>query len=354
MTEIEKLFTTLVKIDSPSGSESEMSRYLQTWLKDTGFDIKVDKVGNIFAYTKNKPKFFICAHMDTVEPGRGIIPLITKGNITSDGTTILGADNKAAICSIVTAINNYKNKYDKLPNVEIIFSVKEETGGGIEFFPFKWIKSKHGLIFDFAKPLGQITLASPYIYNFYAKFLGRSAHSSRPQEGINSMLPAIKFANKIKVGKMDKGETTINVGKINSGSGINTIPEATLIEGEVRSTNYKKFIFHLNKIEGLAKKSVAGTAVKLEFWKDGYCPGYKWDKDSSFISSVAKILKQIITKVDYSVSTGVSDANSFNGSGFQVVNLSDGVCNPHTKNESIRSVDLFNLAKIVGRFLEMW
>lgn len=354
MTKIEKLFFELVKIDSPSGNEKEISEYLLDWLRSVGFETKTDKTGNIYAFTDKKPRFFLCAHMDTVEPGRNIKPQIKDGKICSDGTTILGADNKASICAIVMAVNEYKTKNGKLPEIEIIFSVREETGGGIEFFDFKWLKSKRGLIFDLARPLGQITTAAPYIYNFYAKFVGRPAHSSRPSEGINSLIPATKFASRVKVGKFDNGETTINIGKFASGSGINTIPETTLVEGEVRSTNHKKFLLRLKKIEKLAKETVRGTPVKLDYKIGGYCPGYKWEEDSGLIKSIAMILMEEVASVEYSKSTGVSDANSFNGEGFEVVTLSDGVCDPHTKKESIKQEDLDKLPKIVYRFLETW
>lgn len=354
MTEINKLFFKLVTIDSPSGEEDLMAGFLENWLNKLGFFVKKDDIGNIYAATGELPRFFLCAHMDTVGPGRGIKPSLRDGVVYSDGTTVLGADNKAAICSMILAINEYVDNYKKLPPVEIVFSVREETGGGVEFFNFDWLKSKRGAIFDFAKPLGKVVLAAPYIYNFYAKFTGKPAHSSRPEDGINSQVAAIRFLSNVKVGRFDDGETTINIGKISSGSGINTIPETTLVEGEVRSTNYEKFLMRLEEIKKLAQQSVENGLVKLDYSVDGYCPGYKLDKEGELVTSIVDILEEQGLLVDYVQSTGVSDANSFNGAGFKVVNLSDGVCDPHTKNESIALNDIQKLREIIYRMMEVW
>ena len=352
MSDLEKLFIDLVTIDSPSGEEREMSQYLLKWLHEVGFKTTIDDTGNIYAFTEKEPKLFICSHMDTVEPGRNIKPILKDGIFVSDGTTILGADNKAAVAAIISAVNSYKDINGQPPSIEIVFSVREETGGGIEFFPFKWLKSKRGYIFDSAKPLGHIILAAPYIYNFHAKFIGKPSHSSRPEEGCNSLLPAIKFISNVKVGRFDNGETTINIGKVHSGSGINIIPEETIVDGEVRSTNHKKFLSHLEEIESLAKKTIEGSNVEIKYHTDGYCPGYKWDKDSELIKSIVHILKNEVSEITYDQSTGVSDANSFNGFGFEVVNLSDGVSDPHTKKESIKSEDLKKLSEIILHILK--
>lgn len=354
MNDIQKLFFELVKIDSPSGEEGLMSEFLENWLTKLGFFVKKDAVGNIYASSGDSPRFFLCSHMDTVEPGRGVKPVLVDGVVYSDGKTVLGADNKAAICSIIMAVDEYVRNNNKLPEVEIVFSVREETGGGIEFFNFEWLKSKKGAIFDFAKPLGKVVLAAPYIYNFYAKFTGKPAHSSRPEEGVNSQTAAIKFLSSVKVGRFDDGETTINIGKISSGSGINTIPEETLVEGEVRSTNHEKFLKRLEEIKEYAFESVKNSSVELSYKTDGYCPGYKLDEKSDIITSVVKILEEQGLEVDFVSSTGVSDANSFNGAGLEVVNLSDGVCDPHTKKESVSLASLQKMKEIVYRVLEVW
>lgn len=348
------IFTTIVKIDSVSGNEEMMAVYIKKWLEKVGFEWKEDKLGSIIARVKdqNNPELLLSSHMDTVEPGNNINPIIKNGYILSDGKTILGADNKASISTIICAIDEYKEKNNKLPNIELLFSVKEETGGGLEFFPFEWIKSKIGLTFDYARPFGKIVLSSPYIYNFKATFIGKPAHSSRPEEGINSLSPAIKFMDKIKVGRFDKGETTINIGVVNSGTGINTVPNETIVQGEIRSLNKKKFDEHieeLNKYVNNIESKYPVIKIKLEL--DGYCSGYNHKEDDPFILKIVSIYKKLGIKTSFENSTGISDANPLVGAGIKVVNLCDGVEDPHTTKERISIENLEKHKEIISVFL---
>lgn len=346
------LFIKLVQIDSPSGEESLMREYLKNKMMKLGFISKTDKVGNLFLYTKDsKPKILICAHMDTVSPGKSIRPTIVNGVIKSDGNTILGADNKATISSVVCAVEEYKKTYQKLPRIEVLFSVKEETGGGVEFFPFSWIKSKKGLTFDYAGSLGTIILAAPYIYNFRIKFVGKPAHSSRPEEGKNALSVASEFLNLVRVGAFDNHATTINIGRVTGGSGINIIPEEVMVEGEVRSTIKNKFDSHLKEIIRSAKKTTLGTGVKVSYVLDGYCPGYDYDKSENFIKELSGFLKENGNEVKYETTTGVSDVNSLVGAGLTAVCLSDGIKDPHTKKESVSEKNLVALKDLILRII---
>lgn len=339
-------FIKLTKISSPSGKEDEISEFLQKKLLKNNFNFKIDQVGNIFA--KNSTKgipLLLCAHMDTVQPGEHIQPIIENGIIKSNGTTILGADNKASLAAIMEAVE----KVGHIRNLELLFTVKEETGGGVENFPFSWIKSKRALTFDSAKPLGGIILRSPYIYNFNAVFLGKAAHSSLPQEGINAFNPAIQALQQIKVGSLDNEETTINVGLINGGIGINTIPNKITISGEIRSYDQKLFKKHLSHVQTIFERAVKNTQTKLKFTIDGYCAGYTHKKQSITITQIDKIYKQLGLKTSLYHYSGISDANVLNSHGIETYNLTDGSKYPHTTNEQIAIKDLIKLGEIVKK-----
>ncbi len=344
MNKTTDLFLQLVQIDSPSGHEEKMCLYLQKWLKKNKFQFKIDKVGNIYA-TNNKSgiPLLLCAHMDTVQPGMGIKPVIKDGIIKSSGNTILGADNKVAIAAILTAIETVKSN----KALELLFTVKEETGGGVEFFPFEWIKAKQALIFDSAKPLGGIVLRSPYIYNFDAKLSGQAAHASLPQEGTNAFIPAINALQQIKVGSLDDGETTINVGLIKGGPGINTIPDNIVISGEVRSYDKKLFKKHLDNIKKMFEKEVKKTGVKLEFILDGYCSGYTHTKNNDLINKIDLVYKNLGLETAFYTYSGISDANVLNKHGILAINLTDGVKYSHTTKEEVSEQNLILLTTLI-------
>lgn len=352
--DITQVFTSIVKINSVSGNEHDMAIYIKNWLEKVGFAWKEDKLGSILARAKGQdnPELLLSSHMDTVEPGNGINPVIKNNYIQSDGKTILGADNKVSISAIICAVEEYKEKNKKLPNIELLFSVKEETGGGLEFFPFEWIKSKVGLTFDYAKPFGKIVLSSPYIYNFKVILVGKSAHSSRPEEGNNSLLPAVEFLSETHVGRFDDGETTINIGLVSSGTGINTIPAETVVQGEIRSLNKKMFDDHLeglnNSINNIKNKYLN---VKVKLVLDGYCSGYNHKENDPFILKIISIYEKLGIKTSFDKPTGISDANPLVGAGIKVVNLADSVENPHTVEEKISIANLEKLKEIISEFL---
>lgn len=349
MNNLVRLFEKLIRIDSPSGHEEQMRKYLVSWLKEIGFIFKTDRVGNIYATNRKKHPILLSAHMDTVEPGRGIRPVVKNGIISSSGSTILGGDNKAALACIMSAVETYQ-KNNGSRGIELLFTVKEETGGGIEHFPFSWIKSKSAFLFDSANPLGGIILASPYILNFEVTVEGKAAHSSEPKKGINALTAALEVLSAVKTGELDNGTTTVNVGVIHGGSGINTIPSEVRFAGEVRSYDESLFKKQVAVVKRLARsKNKNGFMVTATF--DGYCPGYTHDKESSVFKQIEKIYENHRLKTTYYKKSGVSDANILNSKKIKAYNLTDGVQHPHTFQESVTVVTLQTLTKIVEDLL---
>ena len=97
-------FCDLVKIDSPSGEEDEIASFLSKKLTELGFNIFTDNYGNIIAKQGEGNTLMLSAHMDTVEPGRNIQPIVDKDLIKSKEKTILGGDCKAGIAAILEGV----------------------------------------------------------------------------------------------------------------------------------------------------------------------------------------------------------------------------------------------------------
>jgi len=341
MNKVVDLFLKLVQIDSPSGHEQGMIGYVKNWLDKIGLSYQVDSKGNILAKKPGiGPSILFCVHLDTVEPGKGIKPVVINNKIIkSSGKTILGADNKAAIASLMVAVEETLS----LKSFELLFTVDEENGSGLSNFPFKWIKSKIGFTFDSIKPIGSIILRSPYICIFEAEFNGKASHSSTPEKGINTLIPVIKALNKIKLGKLDSGETTINIGLINCGTGINIIPDKVTIKGEIRSYQKKLFDYHLKEIKTIFNQSQLKTS--------GFAPGYNHKKTPILVKKIKKIYDLLSVKPQYYSYSAVSDANILNSKGIEVINLGDGIKNAHTINEQININDLTKLKVIIYKIL---
>lgn len=350
MNKVVDLFLKLVQIDSLSGKEKNMILFITDWAKKQNLFYRVDKLGNVLVKNNGKGKpILFCVHMDTVQPGEGIKPVIKNGIIKSAGDTILGADNKVALASLLSAVEEYLKNNDNQKSFELLFTVKEETGGGIEYFPFKWLKSKKGLVFDCAKPLGSIILSSPYIINFKTEFIGQSAHTSTPEKGNNALFPVIKSLNKLNIEELNKN-TKINIGLINGGMGINTIPNKIIISGEIRSNNKNNFDNKLKKIETIFNQETKKYQTKLILKTSGFCSGYKHNLSNKFVKNINSVFNHLKIKIKFYHSFGVSDANILNEKGIETINLGDGIINPHSIKEQVQINTLIQLKEIIKNF----
>ena len=114
-------FCELAKIDSLSGQELDISKELIKRLSNIGIKAKLDTYGNVVSQTNSEKTLILSAHMDTVQPGTNVKPIVTSDRISSDGTTILGGDCKAGITAILEGLTSLKEDRADYTDVEIIF-----------------------------------------------------------------------------------------------------------------------------------------------------------------------------------------------------------------------------------------
>src|SRR3989344_1367209 len=122
-------FIELVKIDSPSGEEDNMAKEMGKRLGELGGRVEEDSYGNVIAkFDGVGEPLMLNAHLDTVEPGRGIKPKVGREKIETDGTTILGGDDKAGLAIILEALTTIKEKKIKHVPLEVVLTRGEEAG----------------------------------------------------------------------------------------------------------------------------------------------------------------------------------------------------------------------------------
>lgn len=339
-------FLELVKIDSPSGEENEIRNYISMRLSNLSIPSIVDTAGNLLARVPGEgDPILICAHMDTVEPGRGVKPIVESGVIKSDGTTILGADNKIAIAAILECMEEIKNESRK--NLELLFTVREETDGGINEFDCSVLNSKIGLIADRSSQIGSIVLSSPWINNLEITIIGRAAHAGMPEKGINALMILSKTLNDLTLGRINEN-TTFNIGLISGGEAMNSVPEKIKLIGEVRSFSKENLDSQTEKVSELFKDKANRLGGKAIINIEKYCDGYVYDKNDLAISQVSRVFSKMEIETVFEKSFGGSDANTLISNGIMAVNIGDGGEDPHTLKES---VTLENLEKIKDVFV---
>ncbi|HPU36074.1 MAG TPA: M28 family peptidase, partial [Bacillota bacterium] len=108
-------FLEMVQVDSVSGTERQLADLLIRKLTDLGLEVREDEAGRVVGSNTGNiigrlpgngrgPVIMFSAHMDTVEPGQGVKPVLADGVIRSAGDTVLGADDKAGIATILEVL----------------------------------------------------------------------------------------------------------------------------------------------------------------------------------------------------------------------------------------------------------
>lgn len=335
MLDVTKLFMKIVQIDSVSGEEEKMAHYLLDFFKnDCKLHPTIDSSNNVFIQTQGvgEPIFFNC-HLDTVEPGRNIVPVLNNGIITSKGNTILGADDKGGVAALMSAIQYIsQNKNTSWRPLDILFTTSEETDSyGAKNFDKSKIRAKLGYIFDGTGPVGDIMSAAPYYATFDIKVRGKAAHAGYPEKAIPALPETLNLIQLLRA--LRTKNALVNIGEVYGGTARNTVIGTMHIKGEIRSfykTTFEKTVREVKKI--------VGQKYNCELYSELIIvnPGYIFDK--KILNPVKKQLETFLNrKVSIKKSFGISDANIFNEDlkRLTVINLGDGSSHAHTTRESV-------------------
>ena len=361
-------FISLCELASLSRQERNVALKIDKILRSMGADLRYDLAaeqvgGNCsnliarFKGTVDAPPLFLCAHMDTVGPGEGIKVKFQNGVFESEGETILGADDKAAIAIILEVLDCiFENKL-AYPPVEIILTVCEEIGlVGAKNLDYSMIKSKFGYVLDSTDTEGIVTRA-PATVKILARIYGKAAHAgAEPEKGVNAILIAARAISRIEPGRIDH-ETTCNIGIIKGGVATNIVPEFVEIHGEARSHNPEKLKKVIQKIEKAFYETIEEFKSKdaephLELIIENDFPATNIPEDHQMIQLAKKAAKKLNISMDSKTIGGGSDANIFFSKGIMGGVIGTGMTDVHTTNESVHIKDMENCAGLLIEILQ--
>lgn len=355
-------FCKLVSIDSITFNERKMADYLIAVFDEIGIELTEDNAGkfynsdtgNLYGYIEGEgePALF-SAHMDTVEPGIGKRAVIHgDGKITSDGTTVLGADDAAGLAAIIEAIRTIKENKIKHRPVEVLFPAAEEVyTKGTKVFDFSRIRSKEAYVLDLSGEIGTAAIAAPSIISFSARVKGKAAHAGfSPEEGINSIEIVSKAVSEIQQGRID-GSSTLNIGTITGGTATNIVPQNCIIKGEIRSLDHNKAIALLENIEKKFRKYCNEYKAELDFKYTVNITAYEISQTSKAVQNYVKICKELNIPVNLISTFGGSDNNNFTQQGIEGIVISCGMNNVHSCNEYTSTDDLIKSTEIIFKLM---
>ncbi|MEC2075452.1 tripeptidase T [Metabacillus fastidiosus] len=353
-------FLQLVQIDSETKHEAEIAQVLKKKFTELGLHVYEDDTtgitghgaGNLICTLEGTKEdadpIYFTSHMDTVVPGKKVKPSIKDGYIVTDGTTILGADDKTGLSAMFEAIKVIKENNLLHGKVEFIITVGEESGlVGAKALDPKLMTAKYGYALDSDGEVGNIIVAAPTQAKVNAKIVGKTAHAGvAPEKGVSAITMAAKAIAKMPLGRIDS-ETTANIGRFEGGTQTNIVCDLVYIFAEARSLVPEKMEKQVQKMkeafESTAKEMGGSAEVEVEIMY----PGFKFGEGDHVVEIAKRAAKKIGRSSELLTSGGGSDANVIAGNGIPTVNLAVGYEDIHTTNEKMPIEELVKTAEMV-------
>ena len=299
---------------------------------------------------KKYPAILLMAHMDTVDEvsGKDVHPVITMPSaaesptgeadtiIKTDGTTLLGADDKAGVSAIMTAIEYLMNHYEDLPHgpIEVMFSPDEETGHGMDKVPLNILKAQTAYTVDGGDE-GELECECFNAYAAKVSFIGKACHTGDAKAGgmVNALTMAGNFLARLP--RDMAPETTEGYQGFIAPMDISGSIEETHIELLLRSFYMEEIDKEKTLIRDLAEKvaSEFGGSAQVDFKQQYLNMKEKMDQNPEVVAKLEKAYLAAGVKIVKKPIRGGTDGSRLTEMGIPTPNIFTGAHDFHSRNE---------------------
>lgn len=287
--------------------------------------------------------------------------LLYKGQtlITTDGTTLLGADDKAGITEIVTAMEFLiKNPDIKHGKIRIGFTPDEEIGRGAHHFDVEKFNADWAYTMD-GSQVGELEYENFNAAGAKIIFKGKSVHPGYAKgKMINSMLIANHFINELP--KDETPETTSRYEGFFHVHHLNGSIEETVLELIIRDHNKKKFEKRKELIEKITKKinkkyaKQFGEDIAIAEIKDQYYNMKEKVLPVKHIVDIAeKAMNELGIKPLIKPIRGGTDGSQLSYKGLPCPNIFAGGHNFHGKYEYVPVESMEKAVQVIVKIAEL-
>jgi len=398
-------FLKYVKYDTQSDEESEsfpssekqkiLSQDLANELKELGIeDAHMDEWGYVMATLpsntdKNVDPIAFIAHVDTspAVTGKGVNPIIRKNYqggdiklenggwvikasenpdlknmkgfdiITTDGTTLLGADNKAGVAEIMDAVA-YLQAHPEVKHgpVKICFTPDEETGRGTEKIDLKKLGAKYAYTVD-GSSRGEVEIETFSADAVNINIIGKNIHPGYAKGiMVNSMKVAAHFIDNLPKDKLSPETTEKREGYFHPVA-MNGNEEKTTIKFIIRdfiTSNLKKYE---DILKNIAEESVAEfPGAKLEFEVIEQYRNMKeiLDDHPQVYEYAFEAMKNLDIKPITHPIRGGTDGSRLSFMGLPTPNIFAGEHSFHSQLEWVAVQDMEMAVKVIVEIIQVW
>jgi tripeptide aminopeptidase len=360
-------FTTLCRMNTPARAEGRVADWLQSRLeacgcvcvRDGAAALTGSDTGNLIATlpanVEGADPIFFAVHMDTVEPNPNVQIIIEGDTIRTDGSTILGADDRAGIAPLVEAIETIaeagsEGASPSLPHggIEAVFTVCEEVGLlGAKALDRSLLTARYGFVLDSGPPVGAVVVSAPSQDSFEVTIKGRPAHAgAEPEKGISAIEVAAAAIHAMKLGRIDH-ETTANVGAIHGGEATNIVCPEVVMRAEARSRDPKKLTAQVEHMVEVWKSTAAEAGAVADVRVTHQYDAYSFAESDPVVQRALAAARKAGLPASTKPAGGGSDANVLNAAGLTTCVLSTAMTGVHTHAETASIADLCATAEWV-------
>ncbi len=395
-------FLKYVKVDTRSDPESStipstekqknLGRILVEELKGLGLKAEMNQYGYVYSAlpsnVENPYRIGLISHMDTspdvtgkdVNPqihedydgkdisiGEGIVISVDenpdlKGKvgetiITTNGETLLGADDKAGIAEIITAIA-YLIEHPQIPRpeIKIAFTPDEEIGRGTEKFDIQKFSADFAYTVDggacgeiedetFCADSGKVRIKGINVHPGYAK--GKLLNSIKVASEIISKLPKNKLSPETTDGKEGYLHPTDSKGNVEY-TEINFIFRAFDVE-ELHTIEDR-----LKSVIEKVKKEYAKAEIDLEIKEQYRNMKYKLQEEPKVVELAIEAARQVGIEPKRTSIRGGTDGAMLSYKGLLTPNLFTGGHNFHSRREWVSLQDMERAVDLIVKLMELW
>jgi tripeptide aminopeptidase len=339
-------FVRLCEIESPSTRERKVADSVRAELESLGLEVEEDdsgadtgsEAGNLVARIPgppDSPTILLCAHLDTVPLSAPVQVVQENGVLSNRHEAILGADNKAAVATVLAAARRVAANGSPV-GIELLFTTCEELAlAGAKAVDRGRLHSDFGYVFDHASPVGEVVLGSPTYYRLELDVRGQAAHAGiRPEAGRNAIAAAAQAVASMDLGRLDD-VTTANVGEIAGGSAANVVAERCQVVLEARSLDDSRAGEVVSAMVDAATEAASDAECDVETTVERLFRGYRLQRTAPVVETAARALESCGIEPLYLNTGGGSDANALIAAGLPMVNLANGTERNHQPDESV-------------------
>ncbi len=406
-TSLLKRFLEYVQVDTPSSHNSDqfpstpqqkiLGEILASHLKELGLkQVNMDENGYVYGFlpgtSSSAPKIGLIAHMD-VSPevkGEGVKPLIHKNYdgkplnlpagieissqefpvlknclghtiITSDGSTLLGADDKAGIAEIMTVLEILKESGvsnsmwlevpENRPDIYICFTPDEEIGRGVNKINLEQIKADFAYTLDGGVPY-EVNSETFNAFSAKVSFTGINTHPGTAKGiMVNALRHAARFVEMIPQ-KMSPEQTEEKEPYIHPDRISGKVEKAS-VEFLLRGFDFADIEYQKNLLQSTANYLMAlepRLKIDVKIEESYRNMKEKLDQYPAAFQAIIKTGKKLDVPLEIKPIRGGTDGARLSFMGLPTPNIFTGGCNFHSKQEFI---SLNNMALTVSFILHL-